>query len=131
VSDLSSTFNISGLASGLDTNSIVDQLMAIERVPETRIKNRQAAENARQQALRDIQTRLQTLQDAADGLQDVGAWANTQSVTVSDSTKLTASYVSGAGPGGYQVSVTQMARASQHWFTYTPPSGADTITIGG
>ena len=63
--------SLSGLASGLDTSTIVDQLMAIERQPETRVKMKQATENARQQALRDVQTKLQALQTSADALKDV------------------------------------------------------------
>ena len=39
--------NIGGLASGLDTNSIVDQLMAIERAPRTQLANQQASLSAR------------------------------------------------------------------------------------
>ena len=37
----------------------------------------------------------------------------------------------GAGVGGYQVAVTQLANSAQRTFTYTPPASADTITIDG
>lgn len=123
--------NLSGLASGLDTNTIVDQLMQIERQPQNRLKTKQSVENARQQALRDVQTKLQTLQDAGTALDDVGLWANVQSVDVNDSTKLAATYVSGTGPGGYTVDVTTLARAEQRWYAYTPPAAADSITVNG
>ena len=54
--------NITGLASGLDTNSIVTKLMQIERQPQTRMVQRQVVYTARQQALKDINTRLANLQ---------------------------------------------------------------------
>ena len=41
---------LSGLASGLDTQAIIDQLMAVERQPRTRIEMRQATEQARRSA---------------------------------------------------------------------------------
>jgi len=52
--------SLGGLSSGLDTQSIIDQLMAIDRAPETRMKLQQSALQARQQTLTDIGTRLMT-----------------------------------------------------------------------
>ena len=82
---------LSGLASNMDTKTIVQQLMAIERQPQNRLKVKQVTENARQQALKDVQSKLQTLNDAADALSDPALWANTQSLDVNDPTKLGAS----------------------------------------
>ena len=120
---------LSGLASNMDTKTIVQQLMAIERQPQNRLKVKQVTENARQQALKDVQSKLQTLNDAADALSDPALWANTQSLDVNDPTKLGATYVGGAGPGGYQVNITQLARAEQHWYTYATPASNDSITV--
>ena len=51
-------FNIGGLASGLDTNSIIQQLMSIEQQPKVRLQQKQVVEQARQSTLKDVQTRL-------------------------------------------------------------------------
>jgi len=83
-------FNISGIASGIDTNSLVSQLMQIERQPQVRLQNQQTVEQARQQALRDVNTRLSNLQDAIAGLRDPGTWADQQTVDSSDPTHVTA-----------------------------------------
>jgi len=112
-SGASPLFNISGLASGIDTNSIVSQLMQIERQPQVRLQNQQTVEKARQQALRDVNTRLANLQDAIAGLRDPGTWADAQSVDSSDPTHVTATRTGGAAAGGYQISVTRLARAQQ------------------
>src|SRR5262245_32119844 len=93
------TFNVGGLASGLDTNTIVSQLMAIERNPQVRLHQRQVVEEARQQALTDIQTRVRNLQGAIAGLGDVGTWADVQSVESSDATKIAGVRTGGAAPG--------------------------------
>src|SRR3954452_16662567 len=127
------TINFGGLASGLDTNSIVDQLMSIERQPQNRLKLKQGQIDARKSALSDIQSRLKTLQLAAQDLKSPLLWIDTQSVDVNDPTKVAATRTGGAGTGGYQLTVTQLASASQHWFSY-PASGPgtdDTFTVGG
>jgi len=106
-------FNIGGIASGLDTNTIIGQLLAIERQPEVRAAQQQQVEVARQNALRDVNTRLTNLQTAITGLRDVSTWGDVQSVTSSDAANLGVVRTGGAAPGGYQVQVTQLARAHQ------------------
>jgi flagellar hook-associated protein 2 len=112
-SSASPLFNISGLASGIDTNSIVSQLMSIERQPQVRLQQQQTVEAARQQALRDVNTRLQNLQNAIADLRDPSTWADQQEVDSSDTSLVTAVRTGGAAAGGYQVTVTQLARAQQ------------------
>jgi flagellar hook-associated protein 2 len=105
--------NLTGLASGLDTNTIISQLMAVEKQPQQRIINQQAVEAARQQALKDTMTRLQNLQTAYQGLSDPTVWADTQTVESSDSTKVVASRATGIAPGSYTVVVGNLAAAQQ------------------
>src|SRR5215212_1169736 len=128
-----STISFGGLASGLDTNSIVDQLMAIERQPQNRLKLRQGQIDAHKTALSDVATRLKNLRIAAQDLKSATLWLDTQTVDVNDPTKVAATRTSGAGTGAYQVNVTQLASASQHWVSYpsTPPAADDTITFTG
>jgi flagellar hook-associated protein 2 len=120
--------SLGGLSSGLDTQSIIDQLMAIDRAPETRMKLQQSALQARQQTLADIGTRLRNLQDAVKDLGSTTTWANTQTLEVSDSTKLSATRLSGAAPGGHEIAVTSLARSEQRSYAYT--ASDTTLTIG-
>src|SRR3954447_2894156 len=121
-----STINFGGLASGLDTNTIVDQLMAIERQPQTRLKLKQSQIDARKTALSDVASRLKNLRLAAQDLKSPALWLDTQSVDVNDSTKVAATRTGGAGTGAYQLTITQMASSSQHWFNFpTTPLAAD------
>jgi flagellar hook-associated protein 2 len=133
VADLSPIINFGGLASGLDTNSIIDQLMSIERQPETRLKTQQAQIQQKKTDLQSIDDALKNLQFAAEDLKSPTLWLDTQSVDVNDPTKVAATRTGGSGTGGYSVTVTQLASASQHWFNYpaTPPTSDDTITVGG
>src|SRR3954462_269763 len=119
---------LGGLASGMDTTTIISQLMAIDRAPEARMQLQQSVLQARQTALTDVGTRVRNLLDSAKGIGDVATWADTQSLDVSDSTKLTATRVSGAAPGGHDINVTALARSEQRSYAFQP--GAATLTIG-
>src|SRR3954467_13981682 len=125
------TINFGGLASGLDTHSIVDQLMAIERQPQNRLKLKQGQIDARKSALSDVSTRLKNLRLAAQDLKSPTLWLDTQSVDVNDPTKVAVTRTGGAGTGAYQLTVTQLASSSQHWMNYptTPPATDDEITF--
>jgi flagellar hook-associated protein 2 len=109
----SPTFNIGGLASGLDTNAIVAQLVALEARPKVRLQQKQAVEEARQSVLRDVQTRLRNLSNTVASLRDPGTWGDVQSVESSDATKVQARRVGGAAAGGYTLQIVSLARAAQ------------------
>ena len=109
---MSNGLQLSGLASGLDSAAIIQQLMAIERQPQVRALQQQRVEEARVTALQDIQTRLSNLSDAIDGLKDAAPWADVQTVE-SSSTAVSAVRTGGAAAGAYTVSVSQLARAAQ------------------
>lgn len=111
---------LTGLASGLDTTSIVQQLMAVEGQGRTRINLQQSAAQARQDGLKDLQGKLNLLKTAADALKSEATWGTVQSATSSDTTKLGVKTTGAAGPGGYQVDVTRLASADQH--TYGVPT---------
>jgi flagellar hook-associated protein 2 len=125
--------NIGGLASGLDTNSIIDQLMAVERQPRTKLDTQASLVTAKQSALADFQSRLRSAEAAAQDLRSVSLWSQSQSVSASDPTRISAAIVagSGAGIGGYQVEVSQLANASQRTYSFTSPASAGTIAIDG
>jgi flagellar hook-associated protein 2 len=131
MADTSPLQSISGLASGLDTSTIISQLMSIEKQPQVRLQQQQDVEATRQQALKDVQTRLQNLSSAIAGLRDTATWAPTQSVTSGDTTKLGVQYLSGAAAGSYLVKVNSLARADQ-WQsngTTLAANAADTLHV--
>ena len=123
--------NIGGLASGLDTNSIITQLLSIERQPEVLMQTRQSIEQKRSDTLTAIKSQLVALQNASWSMRDVTVWGDTQSVTSSDPQNLSATRTSGAAAGGYTIQVTQLARADQvtQQSSLTAASGDDTLHI--
>ncbi|MGN6189779.1 MAG: flagellar filament capping protein FliD [Conexibacter sp.] len=125
--------NVGGLASGLDTNSIITQMMAIERQPRTKLDQQASLISAKQSVLADFQSRLRAVEAAAQDLRSLTLWSQQQSVATSDTTRLSAAIVagSGAGVGGYQVEVSQLANAAQRTYAFRSPASAGTITIDG
>lgn len=121
---------LSGLTSGIDTATIVNEMMSIERLPEQKLQLQLFQEQARTTALNDVKTQLALLQSDEQALQSPGLWAPSQTVSASDPTKISATLLGAAGPGGYQVNVTQLALSAQRTYNYTPPTADDTLTIG-
>jgi flagellar hook-associated protein 2 len=122
---------LGGLASGLDTETLISQLMSVERQPEVRMQQQQTLITARQGVLRQIQTSVQALRDTVSDLASPVLFANTQSTQSSDPTKLSLSLAGGAAPGSYAVTVTQLASAEQRTYAAPDTSAGTTITIDG
>ncbi len=120
---------LSGLASGVDTSSIVDQLMQLERQKVTKINNRQTSVTAHQAALKAVSDKLNALSTAAAALNDASTWKTAQTSTSSDTTRVTVAQLDGAGIGGHTVTVDRLASSAQHGFAYTSSGAAGTFTI--
>lgn len=105
--------NLSGLASGLDTNSIVGQLVALRKQPATALDQKISLANTRKTGLQSAVNLLATLKSSATALSSSDLWSSTQTTQVSDSNVLTATRTSLTAPGGYSVSVSSLARAEQ------------------
>jgi len=120
---------IGGLASGMDTDSVIAQLMQLEAQPGIRWAQQKKVSEARESALKDILTRVKNLQLEAKNLKSVTTWADTQTVESSDATKITATRVAGAAPGGYAISVQNLASGDQWSYAYNEPAADTFFTI--
>jgi flagellar hook-associated protein 2 len=129
--------SLSGLASGVDTASIVDQLMALERQKLTTIGYRKAAVTGQQDALKEVASKLSSLKDAALALSTETTWTQKQTVESSDPTRVAVSLMAGAGIGGQSISVDRLASSAQRRFNFTgaafdaqgKTTSAETITL--
>ena len=123
--------SITGLGSGLDTTSIISAMMAAERAPVTHLSDEQMKVQAQQTALKGIQSSLQQLAFAASEFTLPSLFESSQAVTSSEPLRVSATTSTGAGIGGYEVEVTQLANSAQRTFTFTSPEAEDTVTIDG
>lgn len=122
------SLGLSGLASGVDTSGIVQQLMAVDRQSLTTITYRQARVTAHQSGLKAIADALNALQAAGDALKDPATWKATQSAS-STSANVGVSLLSGAGIGGHTVQVDRLASSAQHGFAFTPSATAQSFDV--
>jgi flagellar hook-associated protein 2 len=125
-----SGISLSGLASGLDTESIITQLMSVERQPRTRMALADTQAQARQTALRELSTKLGSVRDAAAALSSTTTWGDTQKLSSSDPARVAVSADGTAGPGARLIEVSRLAISAQHAFTYTASASPQSITIG-
>ena len=103
--------SISGLASGFDWKSVVDQLTNVERAPQATVRTEQTTLANRRSALGQIATQLTDLQTKATALGDSSLY-NRRSVSSSDTTIASVSTADGAVTGSYSINVTTLATPS-------------------
>ncbi len=130
-SSTGSPVTVSGLASGLDTSSIISALMAAERQPLTRLTNEQHALQAKQQQIQSVQSSLQQLALSASEFELPSLFEGSQTASSSEPARVGAAVVAGAAIGGYEVEVTQLASAAQRSFAFASPAAEDTLSIDG
>ncbi len=99
----------SGLGSGLDINSIVSELMAVEQQPLTALATKEASYQAKISAFGSLKGALSSLQTAVTTLTKTDTFAS-MSASSSDSSVLTASATNTAADGTYSISVNKLAK---------------------
>jgi flagellar hook-associated protein 2 len=121
--------SLTGLASGLDTSTIISQLMQLEQNKVTQVQMRQVKIQAHKDDLSSIKTKLDAFKSAAAALNDSATWKASQTTASSDVTKLGVTLLSGAGIGGHTVQIDKLASSAQHGFTYTASANAGTFDL--
>ena len=107
----SSSVALSGLASGFDWQSVVSQLVEVERSPETQLQAQQSAIAQQNIALGGIKTSLGVLQNAVAVLKD-STFFDSRIATASDATLASATAAAGTAVGTYSFNVSQLASAA-------------------
>jgi flagellar hook-associated protein 2 len=102
-------FQATGLASGLDTNSIIDKLISAESGPLNRLKQRQSDYQVQISTLGTMVTQLNALSSAAASLSTNGVVSIQPNATYSDFS------VTGSAKaeGSYDITVTQLAKEAK------------------
>lgn len=120
---------LSGVASGIDTNAIVEQLMALDRRSTTRIRLDQARVAGRDTGLKDVQSKLSALRSAAQALRAPELWADKQTVESSNPVQVAVERLSGAGTGATSIRVVSLAASSQRTYTFAATAATRTFSI--
>ena len=104
------TITFSGLASGIDTSSIVSQLMALERMPEQVLTNRKTPMQSQVSAYNQLSSALSSLQSLMAGMNTVNTFA-AKTASVADSSVASATASNSAPAGAHTLKVTSLARS--------------------
>jgi flagellar hook-associated protein 2 len=119
---------IQGFGGGLDVSSIVSQTMYAERIPITRLEEKERKFNSQAAAFRDLKSKLLALSSAAQSLGSIET-ASAKTAVASDTTVLTATGKSAAVAGSYSITVGQLATTDT--FASTTFSSSDSTLLTG
>jgi flagellar hook-associated protein 2 len=121
------TSSISGLASGLDTATIINQLMQLEAISQNRLKTQQSTQKSALSALQSLNTDVVSLAGKAEALAKPGAWQTLRATT--SSTDVTATL--GAAPTATSLLVTIKKLATAAQSTYSRATSLDASVVTG
>ena len=102
----------SGIGSVLDVNTIVSNLMNVERAPLNKVATQKTAFQSQISAYGSLKSALSTFQSSVSSLSSLSKF-NAQSVTSSNTSVLTATSNGSATVGSYDISVTQLAKSQK------------------
>lgn len=102
---------MTGLTSGLDTESIVNALMSAQRTKQTKVENKKQKLEWKQEIWKGLNTKIYGFyKDSLSKMKYSSNYA-TKKAAVSDSTKLTATASTKAAAGSYKVEINKIASA--------------------
>ncbi|HUU29305.1 MAG TPA: flagellar filament capping protein FliD [archaeon] len=116
---MTSPISFTGLASGIDTESIITQLLDIQRRPIERLQNKTQTLSLNREALRDVNNQLLSLQKEALNLRLESTFSS-RTVTSSDDSKIRATAAFSAAKTTHRVKVfdlAQEATVTSHRYT--------------
>lgn len=117
--------SVGGLISGMDTASIVSQLMLLEARPQVNLKSRVSTEQREVNALQTLNAKLASIATKAADLAKVASWSPVKA-TSSDSTVTTATRP-GADPGS--VTFQAVAIAKSYQASYKTTGASDDVVM--
>lgn len=104
---------LSGLASGFDWKSIVDQLIEVSRAPQNRARTEKNTNASKSTALNEIKGLLASLKTSASSMGSTDTILKKSATFADSSTKWTSSATKDTPAGEYNFKITQTATASK------------------
>lgn len=117
-----------GIGSGLDVQSIVSQLVALESKPLEKLQTRNTSLNSEISTWGGIKSQLSALQDASQKLMGLSSW-NTRALKSSNDDAVTGTAAEGATVGSFAIEVTRLAQAQSTRMASSIPA-TDTFSAG-
>src|SRR5919197_3754821 len=109
------TISFGGLATGLDTKTLISQLVGLAQQPIQRLEQSRSLDQKKISTFQEFNGKLLTLKTTSQKLlNSTDFFARTN--TVSDDTKLDASVTSTAQTGNYAIAINDLAKTGQETF---------------
>ena len=105
---------LSGLASGFDWKSIVDQLIEVSRAPQNRMRKEQSANATKTSALNDVKSLLSSLKSSLSSLSSAEALQKKSATFRDSTTDWTATADADSASGTYNFSFVSEATTSKY-----------------
>ena len=110
---MGSDLRLTGLASGMDWQPIVDKLLELEAIPKTRLESQKAENEAKVSDLGVLKSQLDALKSASSALQDENLF-NARSVRIKTADSgLTATASTGSLTGDFSVEIESLATSTE------------------
>lgn len=119
--------SVDGLVSGLDTTSIITQLMQAEAIPQNLLKTKLTTTQTAATAYRTVNSSVDALRTAAEALTKPGAWAAAKVTSSAASVTATVDPSATAATLGFDV----VATAAAHTVVSASTWGATSDAFGG
>ena len=100
---------MTGLTSGLDTESIISALMSAQRTKQTKVENKKQKLEWKQEIWKGLNTKIYGFYKDSLSKMKYSSNYSTKKASVSDSTKLTATASTKAAAGSYKVAINKIA----------------------
>lgn len=123
------SFSLGGLASGIDTNALVDGLMAVAKQPSNQLAARKTQVDAASTTISTFSSKLAMLKTAALALTTNVGFAST--VATSSDPSIVATTTGSTATGSYAVTVEQLARAQKTRTTTSASSSTTALGMSG
>ncbi|HLA41586.1 MAG TPA: flagellar cap protein FliD N-terminal domain-containing protein, partial [Candidatus Glassbacteria bacterium] len=129
---MTSPISFTGLASGIDTQAIIDALLESQRAPITRLQNKSQVLGVQREAYRDVNTQLLGLQNETLSLRLESTFSN-RTASSSDESALKVDASFSAVKTTHRVKVLQLAQeaiaSSQRYLSQARLLGTNTVGI--
>ncbi|HET7388210.1 MAG TPA: flagellar filament capping protein FliD [Nocardioidaceae bacterium] len=123
---MAATSSVSGLVSGLDTASIISQLMQVEAQPQNLLKSQVTQAQNKVNSLQTVNSKFANIATKAGELADLSNWK--PSSATSDNDDVTVSADAGATVGSLSFTVNQLATAAHATYRQQGTLGAAVTT---
>jgi len=123
-------FTVGGIVTGLDTQSIVDALVQVERLPIDRLQNRQSGFQNKISALQELNTLLSSLQTDVQALKDTTNPFLGRVATSLNAEVATVRVTDDSPLGSYSLEVTSLSKAQTLATVAGRIADTDTTAIG-